>query len=43
MNKLMHFAESQKNIDWVATRLGAGGAVFGVLVAAATVIAMIAR
>ncbi|WP_206363349.1 AbrB/MazE/SpoVT family DNA-binding domain-containing protein [Cupriavidus necator] len=43
MRKLWRFAESQENIDRLATRLGVCIAVFGALLAIATVAAMIAK
>jgi hypothetical protein len=39
MNKLLRFAESQENIDFVATRLGGSVAVFAGLLALAFLVA----
>jgi hypothetical protein len=43
MSKLMRFAASQKNVDWVATWLGGGVAGLGVLLAVAIIVVMIVR
>lgn len=43
MRKLFQFAESQKNIDRLAIRLGVCIAVLGTLLAIATIVAMIAK
>jgi hypothetical protein len=43
MQKLLHFAESQKNVDAVASRLGMGLAAFGILLAIAIVVQLVIR
>jgi hypothetical protein len=43
MSKLMRFAASQKNIDWVAKWLGGGVAGLAVLLAVAIIVVMIVR
>jgi hypothetical protein len=43
MSKLMRFAASQKDVDWVATWLGGGVAGLAVLLAVAIIVVMIVR
>jgi hypothetical protein len=43
MQKLLHFAESQKNVDAVASKLGIGIAAFGVVLTIAIIVELVAR
>jgi hypothetical protein len=43
MNKLLHFAESQKTIDFVATRLGGSAVVVAAMTALALMVAHLVK